>query len=120
VIAVARKPRTNEQKLKQKGLEKMTRKITIAGLKSFIRKNRDDLYVKTLSDFDGMTDCVQPVEMDFVKVNPNCIDFADNTTLGMPCVWLVCAGRNYCYMWDDESGISVHNSCGSWEIKKGK
>jgi hypothetical protein len=119
VIAVARKPRTNEQKLKQKGLEKMTRKITIAGLKSFIRKNRDNLYVKTLSDFDGMTDCVQPVEMDFIKVDPNCIDFTNNTTLGMPCVW-ICYSRNSCYMWDDESGISVHNSCGSWEIKKGK
>jgi len=36
------------------------KKITRATLKSFIKKNKCQLYVKVVSSFDGMTDCVQP------------------------------------------------------------
>jgi len=40
-------------------------KITRTTLKSFIKKNSDNLFVKVESSFDGMTDCVQRVDGEF-------------------------------------------------------
>ena len=46
----------------------MQKKITKSTINSFIRKNRDCVLVKTLSQFDGMVDCVMPQESDFTKM----------------------------------------------------
>lgn len=55
------------------------RKITLAGLKSFIRKHKDNLYIKVKNDFDGMVDGVMPVDMDWQKVEPEKITLPTKT-----------------------------------------
>ena len=35
------------------------KKITRATFKAFVRKNSDNLLAKVISDFDGMTDCLE-------------------------------------------------------------
>jgi len=37
-------------------------KVTRATLKSFIKNNIDNLYIKVNSKFNGMVDCVMPVD----------------------------------------------------------
>ena len=37
-------------------------RITLATVKSFMKKNEGKLFVKAKSSFDGMVDCVMPIE----------------------------------------------------------
>lgn len=90
------------------------KKITLAGLKSFIRKNKDNMYIKIESDFDGMTDGVEPVEMNWRKVDPKSIDFNNKYTLGIAGVWLVGSSRDRISISDGGDYISVYNCCGHW------
>lgn len=92
------------------------KKITLAGLKSFIRKHKDNLYIKVKSDFDGMVDGVMPVDMDWQKVEPEKIDFTDKNTLGIAHAWLVGDSRDYCYLVESGDCVIVSNCCGRWEI----
>lgn len=92
------------------------KKITLAGLKSFIKNNKDNLYIKVNSDFDGMFDCVMSVESDWRKVDAGKIDFTDNHTLGICGAWLVGNSRDRIQIQDDGNLITVWNSCGDWEI----
>ena len=57
------------------------KKITLATLKTFIRKNQDNLYIKVKSSFDSNTDCVMSTEDNFRKING--IDFTNKNTLGI-------------------------------------
>ena len=92
------------------------KKITLAGLKSFIRKNKDNLYIKVKSDFDGMIDGIMEVDMDWKKVEVEKIDFADKNTMGICGAWLVGGSRDRIQITDDGEIITVGNCCGSWEI----
>jgi hypothetical protein len=90
-----------------------TKKITLATVKAFIRKNADNLYVSTLSDFDGMVDCITDcADKGFHKAeltNIHC-----KNTLGIHGCWFVGGSRNYFCKFENEqfAGIEVSNCCG--------
>lgn len=92
-------------------------KITLASVKSFIRKNRSQLYVRTLSEFDGMTDCVQSNR----DANFRPVEFGDESnryTLGIPGAWFVGQSRDYFSPMQEGqfSGIHVYNCTGSFDL----
>jgi len=94
---------------------KKAKKITKATFKSFIRKNQGTLYIKCMSSFDGMTDCVEyDNKAGFEKVTEN--DSCHGNTLGISGVWLVGGSRNWFKKYEDAEyeGIEVSNCCGSF------
>ena len=88
-------------------------KITRTTLKSFIKKNKDNLFVKVKSSFDGMIDGVRDVEMDWKKVEaePN---FNERYNYGIQGIWVVGESRDYLTEYEDENykGIRISNCCG--------
>lgn len=94
-----------------------TKKITLATLKSFVKKNADNLYVKVQSEFSGYSDCVESINDDFKKAT-----FSENVNvkhnLGIKGAWLVGSSRDYMATYDDGKfiGIDVWNCCGSFVI----
>ena len=96
----------------------MSKKITKATFKSFIRKNAGELYIKNLSSFDGMTDCVERIEgAQFRPVNVSEINCPSNTC-GIAGVWLVGGSRNSFTLYDDGEyqGIECYNCCGNFIV----
>lgn len=96
-----------------------SKKITRATFKSFLKKNRDNLFVRVNSDFDGMTDCVQPTD------NPQWVksiydaDCDDSYRLGHRGIWLVGSSRDrFTPIMDNARiiGFSVYNCCGSFDV----
>lgn len=89
------------------------KKITRATLKSFISKHKNNLWCKPLSGFDGMTDCIMPINSDFAQVNS--FDFNQTYSFNISQLWLVGDGRDYFTEYEDESfiGIKISNCCGS-------
>jgi len=87
-------------------------KITLTTVKKFIRENKDKLYINVKSDFDGMTDCVQPLNGGFTKVIIN--DKDTEQTLGIHGAWFVGSSRDYFTPFESDTmtGISVSNCCG--------
>ena len=88
-----------------------TKKITKATFKSFIKQNHDKLYVKHCSQFDGMVDCVMPIEGYFHRINPTTEHMEHS--FGIAGLWLV-GGRDYFSFYEDSNyiGINVYNCCG--------
>jgi hypothetical protein len=88
-------------------------KITLATLKSFIRKNKNNLYVQVVSDFKSMVDMVTPVKDDFRLATQN--EKQNEHTLGISGLWLVGQSRDYITAYEDENfkGYEIYNSCGS-------
>jgi len=94
----------------------MEKKITMATVKSFIKKNRE-LYIKCKSSFDGMTDCVeQNVGSTFQKANTT--DMHTEKPLGINGAWFVGRSRDHFSEYNDGmyKGIEVYNCCGSFII----
>jgi hypothetical protein len=92
-------------------------KITKATFKSFINKNRNKLFIRCESSFDGMTDCVQhELNPQFVPVQAS--DRISENNHGIQGVWLVGNSRDYFseYRANDYQGIYVYNSCGSFTV----
>ena len=83
------------------------KKITMATLKSFIKKSKS-LYVEIQSSFDGMTDCVQ-------SVKSNLREIKKEDAIGHGGVWCVGGSRNYFTFVEKGNmfGIEVYNCCGS-------
>jgi len=102
------------------------KKITLATFKSFIRKNRDALLIRTISHFDGQCDGVRNVHDTFhpiVGFDPVAErQHICSHNLGLAGVWLVLGGRDYFRAWSDEthSGIYVSNCCGSFILAVAK
>lgn len=94
-------------------------KITLSTLKKFVRENSGNIYIKVLSSFDGMTDCVERVEDDF-KLIPIKEDNGNN--LGLSGVHLVGSSRDSftAYNSDEFEGIKIYNSCGSCIVARKK
>jgi hypothetical protein len=101
-------------------MDTMTKKITLATFKAFIKKNKDNLFILNETDFDGMTDCVTDC-----KGTPRKAEFKDPAneyalpnTLGIKGVWLVLDSRDYFKPYEDEvfKGIEVSNSCGRFIV----
>ena len=90
-------------------------KTTRATIKSFIKREakNNNLYVKTKSSFDGMTDCVQDVKDNFRKVNE--INFSDKYSFGIRGLLLVGQSRDSFddYADQDYIGYKIYNCCGT-------
>jgi hypothetical protein len=84
-----------------------TKKITMATLKSFIRKS-ESLFVLTISSFDGMTDCVEQ------NNNQKLLAVSKENAIGIQGVWCVGSSRDWFSFYETEThyGIKVSNSCG--------
>ena len=98
-------------------------KITVATVKSFIRKHPDAL-IKVRSDFDGMIDCVSSnphAEFHPLRKRDTMHTFEKNT-LGYQGVWFVGQSRDWARAYDDDemTGFEVTNSCGCWIVAIGK
>lgn len=93
---------------------KLTHKITLATVKTFIKNNRPDLFIQVKSSFDGMTDMVESVSGGFVPAKKD-EDHTDST-LGIKGVWFVGQSRDHFshYKEDTWEGIKVSNCCGSF------
>jgi hypothetical protein len=102
------------------------KKITLSTIKSFIRNNKDNLYVKTKSSFDGMTDGIEQVKDSFRLVPCENIDFENKDTFGINGAWFVGGGRNNFEKVDvitKESffeGFQISNCCGTFQLVKSK
>ena len=86
-----------------------TKKITLSKFKAFAKRNENSLFIKNLSSFDGMTDCVEEnKKQEWNKV-------ALEKAYGYSGVWLVGCSRDYFRLYQDEKyiGIEAYNSCGS-------
>ena len=93
---------------------KETKKITMATLKSFAKRNSDKLYVKNLSEFDGMTDCVERVRnQEWLKTE--IIENTNYYSTGIKGIYTVGSSRDYFRNYEDANyiGIEVYNCCGS-------
>jgi hypothetical protein len=90
-------------------------KITLATVKSFIRKN-PNMYIKVGSKFDGMTDCVQAVEDSFNPIEPT--DTLHDRTLGIAGAWFVGSSRDSISSYRDNhfDGVRVYNCCGEFYL----
>ncbi len=95
------------------------KKITRATIKSFINREikNGNLYINNKSSFDGMVDCVMPVEGGFRKVT-ECTrhDNAKQYTLGINGAWFVGQSRDHFTPWADDNfiGYEVYNCCGQF------
>jgi hypothetical protein len=92
-------------------------KPTVATLKSFIAKNRANLFVQQKSFFSGMHDCVMQNEhVAFVPATATNGYNGHKNTLGINGVWVV--GRDAISPFEGEGfkGYSVYNCCGSFVL----
>jgi hypothetical protein len=90
------------------------KKITLTTIKSFIKKN-SELYIKNLSNFDGMVDCVMPSqETGFRKAERK--EWCSDNTLGIIRAWFVRNSRVSFEVYEDDycKGYKVYNCCGSF------
>lgn len=96
------------QKLKE------TKKITLATLKSFAKRNSDAIYVKNVSSFDGMTDCVER-SRDSNWFKTTISDKINYYRTGINGIYTVGSSRDYLNLFEDSEyvGIEVYNSCGN-------
>jgi hypothetical protein len=92
-------------------------KATMATIKSFIRKNGDNLLISVKSQFDGMVDGVRACEdKSFTPVIKT--DAHVQNTLGIQGAWVVGGSRDYIKPLEIEglTGFRIYNCCGSFEI----
>jgi hypothetical protein len=86
--------------------ELKNKKITMATLKSFIRKS-ENLFIENRSSFDGMTDCVVDLKSELIPI-------AKEKAIGFNGVYCVGSGRDSFKFVETEThfGIRVSNCCG--------
>jgi len=87
------------------------KKITMATVKSFIRKSGDNLYVNIKTEFSGMSDGCEQNHKGFYKAVKSTFHKQD---LGVSGAWIVGSSRDYFQKYEDETftGIKVSNCCG--------
>lgn len=97
----------------------MFTRITLATVKSFIKKN-PELYFRLKSSFNGMTDGVEDVkdQLSPATRTENNLSY----TLGIEGAWFVGGSRDYFSNYSDGTyeGIEVFNSCGSFILARKK
>ena len=93
------------------------KKITLATVKSFIRKNREDLMIRNRSSFNSMTDGVEGcADSSYRKAEPT--ERNVSNTLGIMGAWFVGSSRDR-FMpvdSDEHEGIGIYNCCGSFDL----
>ena len=88
------------------------KKFTKSSLKSFIKTNKDNLYIKIQSSFNWMIDCVENKENpELIKIDPETIDFSKQNSFWINWLWLVPWSRNS--FWINWKEIEIYNCCGS-------
>jgi hypothetical protein len=90
---------------------------TMATIKSFIKNNQGKLYIKNLSDFNGMLDCVMPCnDKGFRKAQAPEQGRSHENCLGIRGAWFVLGGGDRVYEFSDEQfkGYEVYNCCGNF------
>ena len=93
------------------------KRITKATFKSLVNKNRDNLYIRNFSSFDGMTDCVESCSGDWRKAEA--AEISHENTLGINGIWLVHGSRNFFDAYTDDEGyegIQVSKGCGNFVV----
>jgi len=92
------------------------KKATIATVKSFVRKNNNNLLVEFKSSFDGMTDGLVYSNDGFQKAKTT--DNHVKHTLGISGAWFVGRSRDYIQPIETKEifGYKISNSCGSFTI----
>jgi hypothetical protein len=96
--------------------EEYTAKPTMATLKNFIKKNKNNLFVNVLSEFDGMVDGVETRTAGFLPAKPT--TYVVDHTLGIDGIYCVGRSRDYIKTYDDAkfNGYSVSNSVGHFVV----
>lgn len=91
-------------------------KITLATLKSFVKKNEGKLFVSVSSRFDSMSDGVRSVVGNFAPAQK--ADRVWSNNLGYADIWLVGGSRDFFKAYDDGEfiGFLVYNCCGSFTV----
>ena len=92
-------------------------KITKTTFKNFIKNNKDKLFIKVTSAFDGMIDGHRYNQnATFKKVETS--NYSLDNTMGIDGVWLVGSSRDYFDAYDDGQfkGIECDNACRSFII----
>ena len=92
------------------------KKVTLATIKSFIRKN-PDLLILTNSSFDGRYDCCMPTGSKVFTKAERTEDHVRNT-LGVRGAWFVGDSRDYFtpFAQNGVQGYEVSNCCGNFKI----
>ena len=95
------------------------KKITLATIKAFVKKNRTNLLINCMSTFDGMQDGVRDCRGagEFNAILPS--DYGnEQDNLGIQGAWFVGGSRNYFSLLAKEGyfGYRVYNCCGSFEL----
>lgn len=93
------------------------KKVTMATIKSFIRKNAGEILIRTNSSFDGMTDCVENCKNpEFTPALKG--EISESHELGLHGAWFVGSSRDYLTAWERDGmrGFHVSNCCGSFDI----
>ena len=85
------------------------KKITLATVKSFMRKNAENLWAKTESSFDGMIDCVAAVKGEWKRANPS--ELLEKLVGSR-------GARDFYRHYENGPwiGIEVSNCCGCWIV----
>lgn len=94
------------------------KKITLSTVKSFVNKNRQNLFISIESDFNGMTDCVEACKSGFKLAKEDSTEWSKTQTLGIVGAWFVGGSRDYFRTFEDDKfiGINVYNCCGSFNL----
>ena len=93
------------------------KKVTLATVKSFIRKNRPNLLIRCKSRFDGMIDGLSSdCDSGFSPAKSDPAAFYQDRTQGIAGAWFVGQSRDYfsAYSKDGLVGYEVYNACGSF------
>lgn len=90
------------------------KRITLATVKSFIRKNDGRIHINVKSRFNGMIDGLEFNNDGFSKAEKT--EWNQEYTLGIAGAWFVGSSRDRFSDFDDGkySGIRVSNACGSF------
>jgi len=94
--------------------ETMTKRITLSTVKSFIRNNEGNMFIKVKSSYDPMMDGISYEDKGFAKAKQS--EGFDNNTLGISGAWFVGNSRDWFTAYEDDkfTGIIVSNCCGSF------
>lgn len=94
------------------------KKITRATFKSFLNKNKGNLFIKEISTFDGMIDGVNyHYKPQFTVLRANEEGFGhEECDLGYAGIWLTRSDLFKAYEDEEFQGIYVYNCCGSFVV----
>src|SRR5690349_4320372 len=89
-------------------------KVTLATLKRFVKKNRENLWINVKSYFDGMIDGTAYNHDGFKKAGKSDYPHSFEHDLGISGAWFVGRSGDYFKAYDKDGfkGYEVYNSCG--------